>query len=324
MTETRFTEAELDLLMETLEGRLNDLRREIAGTESAEYRQMLITRSAMLSRILRGLSFDRRRGFEVRGEMTRRPPMIHDPALFLNGLHERKLVHGPKRSRRLGHSLAVDIIPRKACPLDCIYCEIGRTNHLTNIREAFIDPDTVGNQLRSFLHSYKGRIDHITVSASGEPTLNSQIGEIIGCIKGISPVPVAVLTNGIMLNRGEVRRDLLEADVVLPSLDAVSEPVFHLVNRPHGSESAANLIRGLIAFRSEYTGQIWLEILLVKGFNDSAEELERLKQAVAKIQPDKIHLNTVVRAPAEPGAMPADEAVMRGFCATLGPRCTVL
>ena len=164
------------------------------------------------------------------------------------GTLTRPLVFGPKRSRRLGWSLAVDVIPRKACPLDCVYCELGRTNHLTLERQEYVKVADIMEELRVVLDDRSGEIDHITLSASGEPTLNSKLGEIIRSIKSITRIPVAVLTNGVLLFREDVRKDLLDADIVLPSLDAASDLVFEQINRPHGRLDLEEIIEGLVRY----------------------------------------------------------------------------
>jgi wyosine [tRNA(Phe)-imidazoG37] synthetase (radical SAM superfamily) len=235
----------------------------------------------------------------------------------------RPLVFGPKRSRRLGHSLAVDVVHRKTCPLDCVYCELGRTDHLTLERREYVSVETVLEELRTVLRNGADGIDHITLSASGEPTLNSKLGEIIRRIKEMTTIPVAILTNGVLLFREDVRRDLLQADIVLPSLDAASDHVFEAVNRPHGRLDLEEIIDGLVTFRREFLGQIWLEILLVKGINDTLEELALLKTAVDRIRPDVIHLNTVVRPPAESWARRVEVEELRKIRRYFGPICRV-
>jgi wyosine [tRNA(Phe)-imidazoG37] synthetase (radical SAM superfamily) len=233
------------------------------------------------------------------------------------------LVFGPKRSRRLGRSLAVDVIPRKTCPLDCVYCELGRTNHLTVARKEYVKAEAVLEELRVVLMNQREAVDHITLSASGEPTLNTKLGEIIREIKGMTAIPVAVLTNGVLLFREDVRRDLLQADIVLPSLDAASDHVFERINRPHGKLDLEEIIEGLVAFRKEFTGKIWLEILLVRGINDTPEELSLLKSAADRIRPDIIHLNTVVRPPAETWARRIEVEDLRKIRRFFGPSCRV-
>ena len=145
-----------------------------------------------------------------------------------------RFVYGPVPSRRLGFSLGVDIIPLKTCSLDCVYCQLGSTGRTTVRRRAYYSPREVIAQVRAALAGAR-RVDHITFSGSGEPTLNRNLGRIVRGLKTVTKVPVAVLTNGTLLTRKDVRADLLAADVVVPSLDAVPGPLFRAVNRPHTS-----------------------------------------------------------------------------------------
>jgi len=200
-----------------------------------------------------------------------------------------RFVYGPVPSRRLGHSLGVDILPFKTCSLDCVYCQLGSTGKTTNRRRAYFSPRDVLAQIRAVLDSGQ-RVDHITFSGSGEPTLNANLGRIIRGLKKITNVPVAVLTNGTLLTRKDVRGDLLAADVVAPSLDAVPARLFRAVNRPHPSLDAGRVVKGLARFRREFRGQIWLEIMLVKGVNDTPDHIRDLRTAVAAIRPDRLQL----------------------------------
>lgn len=234
-----------------------------------------------------------------------------------------KYIFGPVPSRRLGYSLGVDVIPSKLCTLDCVYCEVGRTDKRGLARKEYVRAEGILAEVREAVAVYPN-LDHITISGSGEPTLNSAIGTIIREIKSFSTVPVAVLTNGTLLTEAEVRIDLLDADVVSPSLDAVSQEVFERVDRPHPRLRVAEIIEGLKTFRREYQGQLWLEILFVRGMNDQDEEVRRLKQVVEEIRPDRIHLNTVVRPPAESFAEALPEERMREIQRILGDRCEVI
>jgi len=207
-------------------------------------------------------------------------------------------IYGPVPSWRLGRSLGVDIIPFKICSFNCIYCETGRTINLTVERKEYVSKVPVIEELKAFLSKRKN-IDYITFSGSGEPTLNSKIGEMISEVKKLTDIPVAVVTNSSLLNREEVRRDLREADVVLPSLDVVSQSPFESLNRPHPSLKIEEIIDGLVEFRKEFKNEIWLEVLLVKGINDGPEEIRKLAEVIEKIRPDKVQLNTVLRPPAE-------------------------
>jgi len=216
-----------------------------------------------------------------------------------------RVLYGPVPSRRLGYSLGVDILPFKTCSMDCIYCQLGASPLTTIRRREFISARTVLAQIRAALASGQ-RIDAITFSGSGEPTLNAALGRIIRGLKRLTAVPVVVLTNSSRLVRPEVRRELRAADIVVPSLDAASEAPFRRVNRPHDGLTAAAIVDGLAAFRREFKGKIWLEIMLVRGVNDKPAHLKALKAAAARIRPDRIQLNTVVRPPAERRARPLD------------------
>ena len=214
-------------------------------------------------------------------------------------------VFGPVPSRRLGRSLGVDLVPYKHCPYDCLYCQIGRTTHRTVEPEQWAPLQEVLEQIRSRLDAQP---DYITLSGSGEPTLYSPIGALIAAIKTMTDVPVAVLTNGALLQNPQLRHALLQADLVAPSLDAGSEETFQTVNRPHESLSFAAMLEGLIAFRREYTSQYWLEVLFLNGINDSNAEIECIGRCIERIKPDRVQLNTVTRPPAESSAQPVPPA----------------
>ena len=230
-----------------------------------------------------------------------------------------KHLFGPVPSQRLGVSLGIDPIPLKVCSFNCVYCEVARTTNLTLRRKEYIPADEILQELRDWLAANPGRPDYITFSGSGEPTLNSAIGRMIREIKQLTDVPVAVITNGSTLFMPDVRQDLLPADVVLPSLDAATPRTFRKINHPHPGLTLERVLEGLIRFRREYTGKIWLEILLVRGVNDREEEFEALRQAVEKIQPDRVHITTVTRPPGHGRAQPAAQEAMRRLKEILGP-----
>jgi wyosine [tRNA(Phe)-imidazoG37] synthetase (radical SAM superfamily) len=234
-----------------------------------------------------------------------------------------KYIFGPVPSRRLGLSLGVDIIPRKLCTLDCVYCEVGLTDKRGLARKEYVLANDILAEVKEALTQYPN-LDHVTISGSGEPTLNSKIGEIIHGIKQITSVPVAVLTNGTLLFLPDVRRDLLEADIVSPSLDAVTQEVFEAVDRPHPRLQIAEIVEGLKLFRREFHGQYWLEILFVRGLNDHDDEVQWMKEVIRHIQPDKVHINTVVRPPAEAFALPVSEQRMKEIQQIFGERCEIV
>jgi wyosine [tRNA(Phe)-imidazoG37] synthetase (radical SAM superfamily) len=235
----------------------------------------------------------------------------------------QRFVYGPVASRRLGFSLGVDIIPFKTCTLDCVYCQLGSAGKTTVRRGSFFPPEAILAQIKEALGSGQ-RIDVITFSGSGEPTLSKDLGLLIRAIKKMTAVPVAVLTNGTLLGRADVRRDLAAADIVVPSLDAVPAPLFRRVNRPHASLDNRRIIDGLVRFREGFPGRIHLEVMLVKGVNDSPEALEAVRRAAARIRPDEIELNTVVRPPADRSARPLEPAALAAIKKRLGPRAKVV
>ena len=190
-------------------------------------------------------------------------------------------------------------------------------------RKTYFDKEDLLFQIKQVVNSGR-RIDYITFSGSGEPTLNILIGELIREIKKFTSIPVTVLTNSTMLTKPDVSTALSQADLVVPSLDAVTQTVFEEINRPHKSLKISEIIDGLISFRKEFSGQIWLEVMLVKGINDSEDHVKRLRQAVEKIQPDRIQLNTVVRPPAQDFAVPLSQDKLENICNIIGSRCEIV
>jgi len=230
---------------------------------------------------------------------------------------------GPVPSRRLGRSLGVDIVPFKVCTLDCIYCQLGKTTPKTIERKEYVPIKSVLAELKDGL-AEGIQADFITISGSGEPTLNSQLGKLIDGIKKITSIPVAILTNGTLLYMQDVRTDCAKADVVLPSLDAGDEESFQKVNRPHKDISIKKLVDGLCTFRKEFSGQIWLEVFLVEGYNTGPEQIAKIKAAIERIQPDKVQLNTAVRPTAEPGVKRLEAEKLQAVAAQLGEKCEVV
>jgi wyosine [tRNA(Phe)-imidazoG37] synthetase (radical SAM superfamily) len=212
----------------------------------------------------------------------------------------------------------------KTCTYDCIYCQLGRTTHQTLERKPYVTGEVVIRQLKEKLSSLSAPPDFITFSGSGEPTLNSRIGDFIEEVNRLTPVPLAVLTNGSLLHLEAVREGLQGADVVIPSLDAAHPSLFHLINRPHHSLSFSHILQGLKKFRNEYAGEIWLEVMLCRGFNDEEQHLEKLRGEIAKIAPNRVHLNTVVRPPAEEFAYPLSMEQLEKAVHLLGGKAEIL
>ena len=229
-------------------------------------------------------------------------------------------IYGPVPSRRLGFSLGIDIIPFKTCTLDCIYCQLGPTIQKTIRRREFFSPSEILSQINKKLSSGQ-KIDYITFSGSGEPTLNLILGQLIREIKKITSVPVAFLTNSTLLSRKNLRKVLIAADLVVPSLDAATQDIFHKINRPYKSLKIKEIINGLSQFRQEFKGSIWLEVMLAKGVNDSLPHIKKLKKAISKIKPDKIQLN---RPPAERFARPLNIKELKKIKNLLEKNCEII
>jgi wyosine [tRNA(Phe)-imidazoG37] synthetase (radical SAM superfamily) len=228
-------------------------------------------------------------------------------------------VFGPVTSRRLGASLGVDPIPLKTCNWNCVYCQLGRTRPLTNTRKEYVPAEDILNEMdRALSARDPSRIDWITFVGSGEPTLHKRLGWMIREVQGRSDIPVAVITNGALFYLPEVRDQVAAADAVLPTLDAGSEERYRIINRPHPETTYQRLVEGLIAFREQYRGKFWLELMLVGGLNDGERVLLDLKQVIERIRPDKVHLTLPNRPPAETWVKPPDEEGLMRARAILG------
>ena len=231
--------------------------------------------------------------------------------------------YGPVPSRRLGLSLGVDIVPAKICTLDCIYCQVGRTTRKSLVREDFVDIGAVLAELEGKLKAGL-KADYITIGGSGEPTLNSRLGDLIDGIRRLTGIRVAILTNGTLLYRADVRAECAKADVVCPTLDAADAAVFEAVHRPAPGITIEKLVSGLEQFRREFQGEIWLEVFLVAGVNTDAEQIEKIKGLIRRTRPDKVHLNTAVRPAAEPDVQAVPAGTLDAIARQIGGNCDVI
>lgn len=230
-------------------------------------------------------------------------------------------VFGPVPSRRLGRSLGVDLVPFKTCSYDCIYCQLGRTTHKTVERREWVPLDAVLNEVKLKLRSHP---DYITLSGSGEPTLHSRLGDLIERIQAMTDIPVAVLTNGSLLWRDDVREAVALADIVMPSLDAPDAERFEVINRPHPEVTFARLTEGLETLRCEFRGQYWLEVMLLDGYTTLPPQVRALADWARRIRPDKVQLNTAERPPAEEYAMAVPAERLAEIAGEFEPRAEVI
>ena len=219
-----------------------------------------------------------------------------------------KYVFGPIYSHRLGHSLGIDLTG-PVCSMDCLYCEVGKTEFFTDIQKEYVRAEEIFCELDSFFSKNKNtHVDYITLGGQGEPTLNMQLGKIIAYIKDNYPkIPLAVLTNSTTLMDEKVQENLLSADVILPSLDSLVEEEFHKINRPVKGLTAEKIAKALSAFALKYTGKIYLEILLLKGINDSEKNFLGLKEYVANNSFSRVDVTTLSRPGTAKNIFPVDK-----------------
>lgn len=228
-----------------------------------------------------------------------------------------KYIYGPVPSRRMGMSLGISPIPPKTCNYSCIYCQLGRTDHMTNTREMFYPVEDILAELDDILKK-EIPFDVVTIVGEGEPTLYLGLGELIRGIRERVTQPVAVITNGALLYDPDVREELMAADIVLPTVEAIDEVTFRQINRPHGALEQLEILKGLRLFAEEYPNQLWLELMLMQGINDDQASLIRYRNVLKTLRYDRLYLNTPVRPPAEAEVKPVDAATMARANSVLG------
>ncbi len=236
----------------------------------------------------------------------------------------REIVFGPVRSRRLGLSLGVDLLVPKTCSFDCLYCEIGPTTQKTIERKCWRPTEEIQKALEVRLSDPTLHFEVLTFAGSGEPTLHQDLGKILKFAQKLTDRPICILTNSSLVFRTDVQRDLCAFDIVLPSLDAAIQETFLRLNRPVPGLKIEDIIHGLKMLREKMTGQMWLEIMLVGGINDNAQDLEALVKAVEYIKPHRVQLNTVARPPAYPEAKAIALETLQGLCDLFTPKAEVI
>jgi len=238
-------------------------------------------------------------------------------------MEEYKYLFGPVPSRRFGRSLGVDLNPYKTCSLDCVFCQLGRTTEKTITRREYVPTERVLSELHEWLNK-GGRADYITLSGSGEPTLHSRFGEVLEFIRSQSTIPGVLLTNGTMLNLQEVRDAAACADIVKTSLSAWDQPSYIWMNRPHPQLRFDHLIEGQKAFRAQFKGELWMEVFLVGGMNSMRDDVSKIANLAGEIGPDRIHLNTAIRPPAEDFAAPLSKERLEALIDLFHPRAEII
>ncbi len=238
-----------------------------------------------------------------------------------------KYIYGPIKSRRLGLSLGLSLSSEKICNLNCVYCQWGKTANAVFERKEYANIDEIIHEFEFWLAEnpkMAKELKFVTISGLGEPTLHTQIGELIERIRKITNYNIAVITNSTLLGDPFVRKALLDVDLIVPSLDAVDEKIFKQVDRPQADVDLTKIIAGLIALRKEFHNKIWLEVMLISGINDDIGHIKKLKKIIQLINPDKIQLNSPVRATTEKNVLPVDKAKLEKIKEILGPKAEII
>jgi wyosine [tRNA(Phe)-imidazoG37] synthetase (radical SAM superfamily) len=225
---------------------------------------------------------------------------------------ENALVFGPVPSRRLGRSLGINNIPAKTCSYSCVYCQLGRTTQLMTSRKSFYRPEQILAQIKEKVEQCRAnsqRIDYLTFVPDGEPTLDANLGREIEMLTS-ARLPVAVLTNTSIIDRAEVRDDLAKADLVSLKVDAISEPIWHKVNRPHGSLSLPSILEGMRDFSKKFRGKLISETMLIDGVNDNEDEIRGIAEILRTLGPRRAYVTVPTRPPAEQFVRPPSERTL--------------
>ncbi|RLG07118.1 MAG: radical SAM protein, partial [Thaumarchaeota archaeon] len=201
-----------------------------------------------------------------------------------------------------------NIPPPKRCSYSCIYCQLGGTKILTVERRRFYDTRVLRKGLSEKLSEVnEDDLDYITFVPDGEPTLDRSLSEHVKTIRELSDKPIAILTNSTLISVEDVRRDLMEFDLVSIKLDAVSEEIWRKINRPHSSLNLHEILDGVKIFRREFPGKLISETMLIDGVNSERSEIKRIADELSKIDPDKAYIAIPTRPPAENWVKPVDE-----------------
>ncbi|MGI1691874.1 radical SAM protein [Thermoanaerobacter uzonensis] len=221
------------------------------------------------------------------------------------------IVFGPVPSRRLGRSVGINNIPPKLCSYSCVYCQIGRTLKMQINREAYYDVEYIVKEVKNKIAELKERgekIDYLTFVPDGEPTLDINIGKEIEVLKPLG-LKIAVISNSSLIWREDVRNDLSKADWVSLKIDAVTEEVWHKIDRSDRKLCHNDILNGMLHFSKNYTGFFVTETMLVEGINDDKYELEKIAEFLAKLNPRKAYISVPTRPPAEKVFPPGEQKI---------------
>jgi len=211
---------------------------------------------------------------------------------------KNNIIFGPVNSRRFGLSLGIDLSPAlKQCNFDCLYCELA-PSATVDTQTQTITVDAILNELKPHLNA---KIDVITLTANGEPTLYPKMNELIRAIDSIKgSTETLILTNSAALVDKKVFNSLLKLDQVKLSLDAISPDIFKKIDRPHESIKVEDIVKQVVAFSKVYTGKLFIEILFVHELNDTPAEIQKLNDVLLDVNAIRVDIGTIDRPPAYP------------------------
>jgi len=203
-----------------------------------------------------------------------------------------KYIYGPVPSWRIGSSLGIDLLSRRAkiCSFDCVYCQLGKTKLATTTRQFYAQADDIIKELNTLPEDIS--IDYLTISGRGEPTLAKNLGDTIKLIKKERKEPVAVITNSTLMNKEDIREELSSADFVIAKLDACSEESFLKVNRPVSGIRFEDVLTGIKLFKRDFLGKLALQIMFVES---NIKHACAISEIAREINPDEVQLNTPLR-----------------------------
>ena len=219
---------------------------------------------------------------------------------------------GPVPSRRLGHSLGINNIPPKICSYSCVYCQLGRTKKMQVERRIFYNPRKILKDVQDKVKKVKKTgdpIDYLTFVPDGEPTLDVNLVYEIDLLKSLG-INIAVITNGSLIWREDVREALKKADYVSLKIDSVQKEFWRRINRPHGTLQLSSIQQGMIEFAETYSGELVTEAMLVRTVNDSEDSLSNIADFLARLRPDRAYLSIPTRPPAEEWVRPPPEEII--------------
>ena len=234
-----------------------------------------------------------------------------------------KHIFGPVQSRRFGRSLGVDLTPGKTCTMNCVFCQLGKTETLTAERREYVSTAEVLSELEHWA-KHGGTADCVTLAGSGEPTLHLQFGKVLRFIRQNLELSAILLSNGSTFHDPEVRAAACEADIVKLSLSAWDQPSFERINRASPRVPFERIVEGQKAFRAEFTGELRLEVFVIEGINSGVEDMAKIAALAAEIRPDVVQLNTAVRPVAEPAAIAASVDQMQRLARVFEPPAEVI